>query len=81
MRATVRSLIEKNFYIPQDEALSDEDSLLDRGIIDSTGVLELISALEQEFGIEVGDDEIIPKNLDSIAHIEAFITRKRATAA
>ena len=80
MRTKVRSLIEKTFYVPEGEALADEDSLLDRGIIDSTGVLELITVLEGEFGIEVADDEMVPDNLDSIARIEAFVARKQAAA-
>jgi acyl carrier protein len=80
MRAKLRQLIEKTFYVPEGEALSDEDSLLDRGIIDSTGVLELISVLEAEFGISVADEEMVPENLDSIARIEAFVAKKRTAA-
>jgi acyl carrier protein len=81
MRVKLRSFIEKNFYIPEGETLSDEDSLLDRGVIDSTGVLELIGYLQHEFKIEVADEEMIPENLDSIARIEAYVTRKLAAAA
>jgi acyl carrier protein len=81
MRETLRGFIEKNFYIPEGETLSDEDSLLDRGVIDSTGVLELIGFLQHEFKIEVADEEMVPENLDSIARIEAYVTRKLAAAA
>jgi acyl carrier protein len=80
MRAKIRSLIEKTFYVPEGESLSDDDSLLDRGIIDSTGVLELITVLEGDFGISVADDEMIPDNLDSIARIEAFVAKKQSAA-
>jgi acyl carrier protein len=81
MRVKLRGFIEKNFYIPEGETLSDEDSLLDRGVIDSTGVLELIGYLQHEFKIEVADEEMIPENLDSIARIEAYVKRKLAAAA
>lgn len=54
-----------------------DDSLIETGVIDSTGVLELIEYLEQEFGIRVEDAETIPANLDSIGRIVAFTERKR----
>ena len=66
MRTKIRKFIETNFYVPEGEAIPDEGSLLDRGVIDSTGVLELIGFLQDEFGIEVTDDEMLPENLDSI---------------
>jgi acyl carrier protein len=58
--------------------LGDGDSLIDAGLIDSTGVLELVGFLEQEFGIDVADEDLVPENLDSIARLAAFIDRKRA---
>jgi acyl carrier protein len=81
MREKLRAFIEANFYVPEGQKLTDEASLLDNGVIDSTGVLELIGFLQDEVGIEVADDEMIPDNLDSIAKIDAFVTRKRAAAA
>ena len=54
------------------------DSLIGSGVIDSTGILELIEYLEQEFGIEVGDTETVPENLDGIDRITAFVHRKLA---
>lgn len=74
----VRAFIVSNFYVPEQTALGDDDSLLDRGIVDSTGVLELISFLEDHFGMVVEDGELHPENLDSIERITAFVTRKRA---
>lgn len=76
MRNKIRAFIEKNFYVPDSDSLSDDASLLDRGVIDSTGVLELIGFLQDEFGVEVADDEMVPENLDSIARIEAYVQRK-----
>ena len=55
---------------------SDEDSLLDRGLIDSTGVLELVAFLQQNFAITIADDEIVPDNLDSILGISDFVEQK-----
>ncbi|HEX7480200.1 MAG TPA: acyl carrier protein [Polyangiales bacterium] len=73
----VRAFITQNFYVPDPDSLEDETSLLDQGVIDSTGVLEVIGFLEDKFGIAVQDDEMLPENLDSIARITAFITRKQ----
>lgn len=78
LRAAIRAFIETNFYVADPASLSDEASLLDSGVIDSTGVLEVIAFLESEFGIQVGDDEMVPENLDSIARIEAYVLRKQA---
>ena len=81
MRAKLRKFIESNFYVPEGEPLPDDGSLLDRGVIDSTGVLELIGFLQDEFGIEVKDEEMLPENLDSIRSIVTFVEGKRAAAA
>lgn len=78
--ARVREFITKNFYVQDPSDLTDETSLLDRGIIDSTGVLELIGFLEETFGFKVEDAEMIPENLDGIARITAFVGRKTGGA-
>lgn len=57
------------------------ESLIESGVIDSTGVLELIEFLEEAFGISVADSETIPENLDSIDRVEAFVGRKQGSAA
>jgi acyl carrier protein len=69
-------IIETFLFDASDASLEDDVSLLDSGIIDSTGVLELVSFIEEEFGIEVKDEELVPDNLDSLANIAAFIERK-----
>ena len=58
------------------DSLPENASLLDAGIIDSTGVLELVCFLESQFAIEIADDEMLPENLDSIAAISAYVQRK-----
>ena len=72
----VRSFITTNFYVADPAQLADDASLLDAGIVDSTGVLEVVQFLESEFGLEVQDHEIVPENVDSIARIAAFIEKK-----
>jgi acyl carrier protein len=74
--AKVRAFVVSNFYVAVATALSDEASLLDQGVIDSTGVLEVVGFLEQEFGVQVADDEMVPDNLDSISRIAAYVERK-----
>jgi acyl carrier protein len=80
-REVIRRFITTNFYVADPAQLGDDDSLLDSGVVDSTGVLELLVFLEQEFGIHVEDRDILPQNLDSIARLEAFIARARRSAA
>lgn len=75
----VRAFIVDNFLFGRDdEALSNEDSLIESGVIDSTGVLMLVSFLEQSLGVHVEDDEIVPDNLDSIDRLARFAARKLA---
>ena len=76
-RDTVRQFIVTNFFVPDEGALGDDTSLLDQGIVDSTGVLELTAFIEENFSIKIDDAEIVPENLDSIGNILAFIARKR----
>jgi acyl carrier protein len=73
----IREFIIDNFLFGEmDFALSSEDSLLERGIIDSTGVLELVAFLESRYGIQIKDHEILPSNLDSVGKLIRFIERK-----
>jgi acyl carrier protein len=77
----VRRFIVENFVFRVDaEVIVDDQSLLDAGIIDSTGVLELVSFLETTFGIEVQDDEMLPENLDCIRAIVKFVAGKVASS-
>jgi acyl carrier protein len=59
------------------ENFDDEDSFMEKGILDSTGVLELLEFMEEQFGFGVEDDEIIPDNLDSITQLTTFIHKKK----
>jgi acyl carrier protein len=72
----IRQFLTTNFYVPNAAALSDSQSLLDAGIVDSTGVLEVIAFLETEFGIEVSNNEMVPENLDAVDNIVGYVARK-----
>jgi acyl carrier protein len=77
----VREFVVKNFFYGDDDAgLEGADSFIERGIIDSTGVLEIVNFLESRFEITLRDDELVPDNLDSIDRIARFVARKRSEA-
>jgi acyl carrier protein len=81
MKKTIRHYIMENLLFTEDDsALQDDDSFLDGGIIDSTGVMEIIMFIEETFGIKVNDDEMLPANLDSVDNLAAFVQRKQAQA-
>ena len=77
----IRNFVTTNFYVADPAALEDQASLLEHGIIDSTGVLEVIAFIEESFGITVDDSEMLPENLDSIERIAAFVARKQVPVA
>jgi len=78
----LRKFIEENFILEGEDNLGDEDSLLEKGIIDSTGVLELVAFLEETYQFKIKDEELVPENLDSIKNISQFIQIKlNSTAA
>ena len=73
----IRQFIITNFLFGQDRGkLKDDESFLDSGIIDSTGVLELVGFLEQRFNIAIDERELVPDNLDSVERVSSFIERK-----
>jgi acyl carrier protein len=76
IKQQVRAFITSNFYVADPSTLAEDASLLDRGIIDSTGVLEIIMFLEDTFGFKVADSEMVPENLDSIDSIAEYVKRK-----
>jgi acyl carrier protein len=75
-KSKIRSFINENFMVASDVELGDADSLLQLQIVDSTGFLELVNYLEATFNIKVGDDEMVPENLESLDNIEQFLKRK-----
>ena len=72
----IRAFVIDNFLFGDGSYLKDDTSFLEERIIDSTGILQIISFLEEEFAIIINDDEILPENLDNLSNITAFLNRK-----
>ncbi|MFO0590936.1 MAG: acyl carrier protein [Polyangiaceae bacterium] len=81
IRERVRAFIGENFYVPDMAKLGDGQSLVETGIVDSTGILEVLAFIEEQLHVEVADAEAIPANLDSIQNIVGFVARKSAVTA
>jgi acyl carrier protein len=81
MESEIRSFLAEIFFLGDDPAgLAGSQSLIGSGIIDSTGVFELVGFLEEQYAIRIEEDELVPANLDSIDNIVAFVERKRIEA-
>jgi len=78
---SLRAFIKENFLFGKEPTFSNDDSFLDMGLIDSTGVLELVNFLEDAHGVKVEDEELVPENLDSINRIVQFVESKQSAAA
>ena len=76
IKRQVREFISKNFLFDAKRTVGDDESLLGSGIVDSTGVLELVGFLEGKFNVKFKDEELVGDNFDSIAKISSFILRK-----
>ena len=75
-KTKIKEFIIENFLFGNDDGLQNETSFLEEGIIDSTGVLELVNFLEEEFEITIDDEELIPENLDSINNVSGYLETK-----
>ena len=73
---TVKAYVVENFLFGDDRRIGPETEFLENGILDSTGVLELVGFLEEKFGIRVEDDELVPANLNSLEKITLYISKK-----
>lgn len=78
VRGRIRSFVTEVFFV---ERFSDEESFLGGGIVDSMGMAQLVAFLEQEYAIQIQDDELVPDNLDSVSRAAAFVERKRGRTA
>ncbi len=76
MTSEIRQFIIENFCFGRDPGLKDDSSFLELGIIDSTGVLELVAFLESKYGIRVEDEELSPDNLDTISNVANYLQTK-----
>ncbi len=78
IESTIREFVAENFLFRGDlKSVSDRESLLENGLIDSMGVLELVAFLEKEFAFRVAEEDVVPENLDSISAIVAYVRQKR----
>jgi len=80
IRNEVHEFIQKNFIYNDKKKLGDDESLLASGVVDSTGVLELIAFLETKFGVKFADNELVADNFDSVNKIISFLLRKATTS-
>ncbi|MCK4573108.1 MAG: acyl carrier protein [candidate division Zixibacteria bacterium] len=77
VRQDIRGFIEETFLFGEDtDKLNDSDSFMQNGIVDSTGILEVTSYVEEKYDISIENDEMVPANLDSIENLSNFISRK-----
>lgn len=73
----IREFIFDNFlFAAAEDSLNNDDSFLEKGIIDSTGILELVNWMEETYGIQVKDEELLPENLDSVNRAAVFIDKR-----
>jgi acyl carrier protein len=80
IRNQVREFVVRHFLFGEENGMQDHSSLLEQGVVDSTGVLELVAFLESSYGLRIADDELVPDNLDSIERIVQFVQRKQQPA-
>jgi acyl carrier protein len=76
IRGKLREFIKNNFLLGNDANLKDDDSFMNKGIVDSTGILEVVSFVEETFSIKVADEDLLPENLDSINNLLKYVTAR-----
>jgi acyl carrier protein len=76
----IRRFIVENFYVSDATALTTDTSLIEGGYVDSTGMLEVVGFLEEQFSIRVEDEDLVPANFETIGRIAAYLDRKRRPA-
>ncbi len=77
VKTTIRQFIVENFLFGDTTVeFSDDDSLMETGILDSTGILELVAFLEREYNIRIDNEEILPENMDTLNNLERFLEKK-----
>lgn len=81
IKTVIREFLLDNFVMGSDAVIADDVSFMKTHILDSTGFIELVTFIEEAFGIKVADEEMVPENLDSLLNIEAYLERKGATLA
>ncbi|WP_129128009.1 acyl carrier protein [Geomonas oryzae] len=77
----IRNFVVENFLFGDEAGLTDDSSFIKEGIVDSTGILQLVSYLQERYRIAVDDEELTPENLDSVRRVAAFVEVKRGRVA
>ena len=77
----VRAYLRENFMLDPATPIEPATSFIENHVLDSTGFIELIGFIEERYGVQVRDEEMVPENFDSLAGIEGYVTRKRAAPA
>lgn len=77
IRTQIKAFIVNNFMFGKDNGLKDDTSFLEEGLMDSTAVLELVTFIEENFGITIDDDDMMPENLDSVNNVIGYLKKKR----
>ena len=77
LQEDIRVFIVDNFLFGEDGGLEDDSSFLEEGIVDSTGIMQLVSFIQEQYRIAIEDEELIPENLDSISRVKTFIEAKK----
>lgn len=76
IRKKLREFIKNNFLLGNDSNLIDDDSFMGKGIVDSTGILEVVSFVEENFNMKIPDEDLMPENLDSINNLVKYVTAR-----
>jgi acyl carrier protein len=77
LHGDIRSFIVENFLFGEENGLNDDSSFIKEGIVDSTGIMQLVSFIQEQYLIAIEDEELTPENLDSIRKVSAFIEEKK----
>ena len=76
LKSDIRNFIIENFLYGKRDGLEDDMSFLEKGLIDSTGVLELVAFVEGKYGISVADEDLVPENFDSVSRLSDYVEAK-----
>jgi acyl carrier protein len=81
LQQEIKDFVVENFLFGEEKGLTENSSFIKEGIVDSTGIMQLVSFIQDQYRIAIEDEELVPENLDSIAKVSAFIELKRRLAA
>lgn len=81
LQQEIRSFIVENFLFGEEKGITDDSSFIKEGIVDSTGIMQLVSFIQDQYRIPIEDEELVPENLDSISKVSAFIEEKKRAVA